>query len=260
MASILNNFFFLQYRAVMLPGRIPVSRVDHRLDEGIPFTPRRVAVYLDFTAFWVRVVGFLLKTYRRQAEEAALDFLESIGRLYSFAAEIYRKNLSTTNRPFYIGRLRFAVIHALDPHLMCIPSLHVMVVIHTYIKLRDILMSLGTTGKNAPLIEMVRRRALDITEAVLYVKQHSVNCVSAAMYAMTRFEAELFPSEEAALFTEGLFIQSDTIGAENTVKIREHILSLYWRFIDEGRSASSWQEPLLAFLRSSPKKERHRLI
>jgi hypothetical protein len=130
-----------------------------------------------------------------------------------------------------------------------------MVVVHTYTRLRDILVSLGTAGKNASLIEEVRRGALDITEAVLYVKQHSVNCVSAAMYAMTRFDAGLFPSEEAALFTEGLFLQSDTIGAENAARIREHILSLYRRFLDEGRSASSWREPLLAFLRSSPKKK-----
>jgi hypothetical protein len=277
-ASILRNFFFLQYRAALFPGRIPVSRVDHPLDERIPFTPRRIAVYLDFTAFWVRVVGFLLKTYGRRAEAAVLDFIESMGRLYTFAAEVYRKNLSTTRRPFYIGRPRFAVIHAMDPHLMCIPSLHVMVVIRTYTKLREILLVLGEADTNASLIERVRRGALDITEAVLYVKQHSVNCISAAMYAMTRFDAELFQDEEASLFTDGLFIQPDALGvcrashvkpqkihtcnrlldAGNAGKIREYILSLYRRFADQGRGASSWEEPLLAFLRSSPQIEKRR--
>jgi hypothetical protein len=136
---------------------------------------------------------------------------------------------------------------------MCIPSLHVMVVICTYTKLREILLGLGEADKNAALIERVRRGAFDITEAVLYVKQHSVNCVSAAMYAMTRFNAELFPDEEAVRFTEGLFIKPEAVGAENAGKIREYILWLYRCFVDEGRGASSWREPLLAFLRSSPK-------
>ncbi|MDR1903268.1 MAG: hypothetical protein LBQ88_13440 [Treponema sp.] len=252
--SIFQNFFFLQYKAALFSGSIPVSQVDHPLDELIPFTPRRIAVYLDFVAFWVRLIGFLLKTYKRSAEAVVLDFLESMGRLYGFAAEVYKENLSTTKRPFYIGRPRFAVIHIMDPHLMCIPSLHVMVVIHTYTKFKEILQNFGEAGKNASLIEKVRSGALAITEAVLYVKQHSVNCISAAMYAMTRFNAELFPDKEAALFVDALFIKSDAIGGEDAGKIRGHILSLYRRFADEGRSASSWKEPLLAFLRSFPKK------
>ena len=62
------------------------------------------------------------------------DFIYTMGDLYAFAAEVYKRNMSTTKRPFYIARPRFFVIHMLDPHLMCIPSLHVMVVIHTYLQ------------------------------------------------------------------------------------------------------------------------------
>ncbi|MDR0655227.1 MAG: hypothetical protein LBG22_02835, partial [Treponema sp.] len=41
--AMLYNFFFLQQKAAILPGRIPVSRVDHPLDKKIPFTPAKVS-------------------------------------------------------------------------------------------------------------------------------------------------------------------------------------------------------------------------
>ena len=142
-ASIFRYFFFQQYRAAFLPGRIPVSRADHPLDRKIPFLPGKVNIYLDFVAFWVRSLGFLLRNCGRGAQEPVRNFMETMGGLYAFAAEVYGKNLSTTNRPFYIGRPRFLLIHAVDPHLMCIPSLHVMVVIRTYTLFREMLKTLG---------------------------------------------------------------------------------------------------------------------
>jgi hypothetical protein len=249
--SIVYNFFFLQYKAAFLPGRTPVSRVDHPLDRKIPFTPGKVSVYLDFTAFWIRVLGFLLRHFGRRALEPVKRFTESMGRLYFRAAEVYTKNLSTTERPRYLARPRFVVIHALDPHLMCIPSLHVMVVIRTYTAFRQILLSLGEAGNHAPEIEELRRGALAISEAVLFVKQHSVNCISAAMYAMTRFDRELFPPEEAEIFASELF--RATLGKEDGEAIRSHILALYRSFASEGEKAGTdWTEPLLNFLKILP--------
>jgi len=114
--SIFFNFFFRQYYAAWLPGRVPVSKVDHPLDQKIPFAPAWVAIYLDFIAYWVRVLSFLLRGYGRRAFDAVREFIASIGRLYAFAAEAYRKNFSTTGRPFYIARPRFFLIHLVDPH------------------------------------------------------------------------------------------------------------------------------------------------
>ncbi|MDR3146581.1 MAG: hypothetical protein LBU21_09910 [Treponema sp.] len=249
--SIFYYFFFLQYRAALLPGRIPVSQVDHPLDKGIPFRPRWVAVYLDFVAFWIRMIGFLLRRYPRGAREPVRHFIVTLGELYAFAAEVYLKNLSTTRRPRYYRRPRFALIHLADPHLMCVPSLHVMVVIRTYTAFRRILRSLGEAGRMAPRIEEVRRGALAITEAILYVKQHSVNCIPAAMYAMSCFDPPLFPPEEAAVFVSRLF--RDPRSPEQGEAIREHILSLYCRFVSEGGTARSWKDPLLAFLAARPR-------
>jgi hypothetical protein len=249
--TIIYNFFILQYKAAILPGRIPVSKVDHPLDRKIPFTPGKVAVYLDFTAFWIRTLGFLLKRFKRRALAPVRGFIETMGALYAWAAQVYTKNLSTTQRPRYLARPRFVVIHALDPHLMCIPSLHVMVVIRTYTLFRSILRSLGEAGNHASRIEELWQGALAISEAVLFVKQHSVNCISAAMYAMTRFDRDLFPPEEAELFTSELF--RATLGKEEGEEIRSHILSLYRSFMAEGENlGAGWTEPLLKFLKALP--------
>jgi hypothetical protein len=285
LASIFYNFFFCQYRAALFlrerssrgkargrvqprargkaRGKIPVSRVDHRLDAKIPFNPDWIAVYLDFAAFWIRILGFLLKRYRERAEPGLRDFLDSMGRLYAFAGQVYGKNLSTTKRPFYIRRPRFLLIHVFDPHLMCVPSLHVMVVIRAYTKFAELAASLepeeGGNDDITARIRAVKRRAQDITEAILYVKQHSVNCVAAAMYAMTRFEGRLFPPKEAEDFLAGIFNagrkedslvsgRRGRVNAGEGAEIRSYIGALYSRFLAEG-AASPWEKPLLDFLR-----------
>jgi hypothetical protein len=253
MQSALYNFFFRQYRAAFLPGRIPLSSVDHPLDSKVPFSPGWVGIYLDFVAFWVRIIGFLLEHYQRRGIAPAADFIDSMGRLYGFAAEVYSRNLSTTRRPRYLARPRFLLIHAADPHLMCIPSLHVMVVIRAYTKFRDIIRSFGDEERLAPRIEEIYRGALTITEAILYVKQHSVNCIPAAMYAMTRFDGNLFSPREAQAFVSRLFVQGKSPSPGDSETIRSYIWDMYGRFLKEGES-KAWEAPLIAFLRSLPQK------
>ena len=197
-----------------------------------------------------------------------------MGRLYKYAAVVYMKNLTTTKRPFYIARPRFFVIHLLDPHLMCIPSLHVMVVIHTYTMFAAIARELGEEEKLKEHILELRQGALAISQAVLFVKQHSVNCIPAALYAMTCYTPALFPPEEAAAFTEQLFspapaAESTPAGAdiarkrrmhpsaapavkippEDQAQIKSHILNQYRQYLAEKKSDELWDEPILKFLR-----------
>jgi hypothetical protein len=244
---IFYHFFYLQFEAAFLPGRIPVTPVDHPLDREIPFNPRWVGVYLDFVSSWVRMIGFLLGCFGRRAAAPVLDFIETMGRLYMLASEVYRKNLSTTSRPRYYKRPRFMLIHAADPHLMCIPSLHVMIVIRTYTKFHAILKEMGEEAGSASQVDEVRQLALDITEAILYVKQHSVNCIPAAMYVMTCFDPRLFGAEEAADFVSALFTRP--FSPEKSAAIRAYIISLYRQFLAEGDNCEDWKEPLLKFLR-----------
>jgi hypothetical protein len=249
----MKHFFFAQYRAAFLPGLIPVSEADHPLDRKIPFWPGKINIYLDFVAFWIRCLGFLLRNYGRRALEPDLNFIQTMGQLYAWAAEVYTRHLSTTDRPFYLGHPRFLPIHGLDPHLMCIPSLHVMVVIRTYTFFRQTL-GIFAGEKAAALSEELYRGAIAITEAVLYIKQHSVNCIPAAMYAMTRFEGNLFPPEEAERFTAELFKGEKLPSGQDAQEIRLHILSLYRRFLAEGKTAAHWTKPLLDFLAELPPK------
>ncbi|GHU15196.1 hypothetical protein FACS1894163_01070 [Spirochaetia bacterium] len=240
-----------------------MSRVDHDLDKKIPFRADRIGVYHDFTAFWIRSLGFLLEAYGKKApveglatENAIRDFLGSIGAIYAYAAEVYQKNLSTTERPFYLGRPGFLMIHLFDPHLMCIPSLHVMVVVGAYTKFAAILRSLGDGETYAPQIAELKKGALEITETILYVKQHSVNCIAASMYAMTCFNEELFPPSEAKNFVSRLFSENPLDDAGDCTKIRNHIEDLYRHFLAERpRENTAWDMPLINFLRSRQKNK-----
>ncbi|MDR3302035.1 MAG: hypothetical protein LBT01_05845 [Spirochaetaceae bacterium] len=252
---VLKNFFFLQYKTALFSGKIPLSDADNPLDEAIPFKPDWVAVYMDFATFWIRTQGFLLETFGKTAHPYVKDFIFSMGRLYQTAAEVYRLNVSTTKRPAYYGNFHFIVIHLIDPHLMCIPSLHVMVMIRTYTKFRAMLGALGADAQFAAEIEAARKHAIAITESILYVKQHSVNCIPAAMYAMTRFDSKLFPPEEGARFVDALFQDgADGISSEKSIEIKTCIAALYKQFLDEGEQAADWKAPLLAFLQT----RRHR--
>jgi hypothetical protein len=217
------------------------------------------------------MLSFLLYTSKRRAYNATREFIVSMGRLYSFAAQAYQKNLSTTRRPFYIARPRFFVIHLLDPHLMCVPSLHVMVVIWTYKKFAAILQSFNDAERCSVQIEEMKQGALAITHAILFVKQHSVNCIAAALYAMTCFDKELFRPQEAEDFINLLFGEVPTaqtgqakykfcpwtapktkIPDNDVIIIKSHITGLFRRFLEEGKTAQKWEEPLLNFMRQHP--------
>jgi hypothetical protein len=248
----MKKFFLLQYKANAHPGHIPVSSVDHPLDKKIPFTPSWVGIYLDFVEFWVQTVGFVLKRYGKKGIAPAKEIIDTTKNLYDFAAEVYEKHMSTTDRPKYYKNLRFIIIHMTDPHLMCIPSLHVMLAIRAYTKFRETIRSLGDEEILAKEINDMYNGALRITEAVLYVKQHSVNCISAAMYAMSRFDPVLFPPDEAKQFAEQLYLNETQPSAEDSRLIRGHIISLYEQFMQEGIETPRWEDPLIHFLTLSP--------
>jgi len=251
-ASIFKNFFFKQSHAAFFKGNIPVTSVDHPLDKKIPFLPGKVNIYLDFVAFWVRSLGFLLRHFGRRAHEHVGDFIDSMGELYSYAAEVYGLNLSTTERPFHISTPRFLLIHSVDPHLMCVPSLHVMVVIFTYIRFREIIKALGEENSCSKQAEELRIGAIKITEAILYIKQHSVNCIPAALYAMSRFFPPSFSDNEAEKFISGIFIDAKMPVKEDREEIHKHILNLYNRFVIEGKMDmhADWKKPILNFLKN----------
>jgi hypothetical protein len=73
------------------------------------------------------------------------------------------------------------------------------------------------------------------------------------MYAMTRFEHDLFDEAEAERFADILF-RDQSLSPADASALREHIRFLYRQFIAEGRGVTEWQTPLLDFLRTLPLK------
>jgi hypothetical protein len=251
---VIRHFFLLQFVAAYFKRRCPLSDVDHPLDDEIPFKPDWVAIYMDFATLWIRTQGFLLETFGKESLGVVKDYIHKMTGLYLTAAEVYRKNMSTTRRPNYYGKAQFISIHILDPHLLCVPSLHVMSAVRTYTLFRAILTQLNAAERFADEIEYVRLRALGITESILYVKQHSVNCIPAAFYAVTRIDNALFPTEEAERFTAALFDPPDGLPPETVIRVKDHITTLYRQFLTEGDSSPDWTTPLLSFLSSNQRE------
>lgn len=246
--NALHDFFWVQWRERLRPGRTPVSAVDHPLDSLVPFTPGYVGIYMDFIPFWIRTAAWLRAFYGKDKDEDTAGFIRGIADLYRFAAGIYWARLSTTQRPFYIGTPRFFLIHLTDPHFGCVPSLHVMIVVYAWLALRKRLRLSGDEAAAADRIKELHDGAMAITESILYVKQHSVNCISAALYVICILFPGLLPQAEAELFIGELFQKQAQPPAADAAIIRAHILQLYRRFMAEGQAAADWRQPLFDFL------------
>ncbi len=247
--TVMRDFFFLQFSVKFNLRKIPVINVDHPLDRTVPFTPSMVHIYLDFVAFWIRPLGYLGKRFNRKVQqEYTARFLELVNRCYQDAAAVYRFRMTTTNRPAYY-RGKFAIIHLFDPHYLCVPSLHVIIVVLAYTFYRKAFfeLSLPDTEANELNKELVDG-AISITETVLYIKQHSVNCIPAALYAMSRITPTEVTPTEVVSFINRLFATSDLVSEANVKKIREHILDMFEELYLEGCHDSDWITPLQRFL------------
>jgi hypothetical protein len=79
------------------------------------------------------------------------------------------------------------------------------------------------------------------------------------MYAMSRFDPALFPPPEAEIFVSRLFAPRPGlpgIGAADGEIIRDHIITLYRRFMDESPPPGApWEDPLLRFLQGLPTRD-----
>jgi hypothetical protein len=113
-------------------------------------------------------------------------------------------------------------------------------------------------------IETLFHHAVLITESILYMKQHSVNCIPAALYALTCFEPEIFTRKDASIFTQALFRNKKNaeIPAETQDRIRLHIETSFAAFTQEREQLlaagnTDWTAPLLAFLKNYRAPPKH---
>lgn len=249
LGTVLKDFFWLQFAVRWRLKKVPIVNVDHPLDAEVPFAPDKVGVYLDFVAYWIRPLGYIGRRFGDAAQRRyTIAFLGLIDRCYREAAEVYRFRMSTTRRPrYYKGR--FLVIQLFDPHYLCVPSLHVMIVVLAYTFYRRAFAELGVTGDEAADLDReLFGGAVKITETVLYIKQHSVNCIPAALYAMSRITPDAVTASEVDAFIDRLFVDAPLLVEGTGDRIRAAIREAFGRLTAEGRADADWPPAVQRFL------------
>ncbi|MBQ9205313.1 MAG: hypothetical protein IJ158_01205 [Treponema sp.] len=257
-ATILKEFFFLQYFEKLHILHIPVVHVDHPLDEKIPFTPSKVSIYLDFINLWVRPLAMLVKKFGFwHASQLTKKWMLRFRKLYQCCGKIYHFRLTTTNRPNYKEMREFRQIHALDPHFLCVPSLHVATVFLAWGFYRKIFAEEDFTEIEKQEWEKeLYDGAIEICETVLYVKQHSVNCIPAALYLAAVNFPEFVSVADARKFISELFLYPEGFTDEEAVQVRAHISATYEKYLAEGAKTAHWYEPIREFLQHYANSEK----
>jgi hypothetical protein len=210
----IRSFFYPQYENALLRLR-PVVNVDHPLDATIPFDPGYIRKYMQFIKLWMGSFYKIWRLYGQAALPGLVAYLGAIRGLYADARRVYGVVHTTTTRPAKNYNLRFAFIHALDPHLDCVPSLHVLLVVANWLLVSELVDRLGRdavpgfpAAKVEAWLERLYGEALAITESVLFVKQHSVNCIGASLFFLER-RFPRFDGEAAELFVRRLFASKE---------------------------------------------------
>ncbi len=246
--KVARYFFFPQFQTKFWPKTRPVVSVDHPLDLKIPFKPEYVNLYLTFIHVWIKSCKFVYYMFGKKSLPYIRDFVRQITTLYTEAAKVYLKCQSTTNRPNYKKNLRFRIIHTLDPHLHCVPSLHVMIVIFNYLQMKKMINILNTGNADCSReIAWMHDQAVSISESVLFVKQHSVNCIPAALFMLTKILDD-FSRDEAHGFSDSFFtiVGRDLEARE---EIRKFFRDKYDEFAEQKTNGRTHGQIILEFLK-----------
>lgn len=250
--TVVRDFFWLQFSVKWRFKTIPVLDVSHPLDELIPFTPDKVKIYLNFTNFWIRPMTLLFRRLGvKKALPYCIEYLSLIETAYANAAKVYRFCMTTTKRPDYKTDAAFKMIHAFDPHLLCVPSLHVAIVILSSVYYADVFKNDDFTKEERKTYTAeLREGARRIIESVLYVKQHSVNCIPAAMYMMLYVLKNRFTISTGIDIINSLFADDETLSDTDKKKISAHIHFMFERLLLEGANENDWTVPVKRWLKS----------
>ena len=250
--TVVRDFFWLQFSVKWRFKTIPVLDVSHPLDESIPFTPCKVKIYLNLTNFWIRPMTFLFRRLGvKKALPYCIEYLSLIETAYANAAKVYRFCMTTTKRPDYKTDAAFKMIHALDPHLLCVPSLHVAIVILASVYYAEVFKNGDfTEEERKAYTEELKEGARRIIESVLYVKQHSVNCIPAAMYMMLYVLKDRFTISTGIDIIDSLFIDDETLSDCDKKKVSAHIHFMFERLLLEGANENDWTIPVKRWLKS----------
>jgi len=224
-----------------------LKSIEHPLDTHIPVRYERIDIYLGFIQMWISALSYIRCREGRRFNDAILEFISGLESCYIDAASVYGQCLSTTRRPARAPNPKMAFVYAVDPHLFCVPSLHVLVVCYTYRKLEDILAARGLSEAYSAELTVVRNHAIAITESILYVRQHSVNCIPTAL-SMLSVILPSYDEVEAKSFLSELFRHDDDISEADRDDAIAYMLSLYDRVAGNGLEPGERYGAIVDFL------------
>lgn len=254
--AVTADFFGIQFLRKLKLVRIPILNVETPLDNKVPFVPQCINDYLGFVNFWIRPLAMLIKILgTKKAAPYLAKYFSLLRKSYKYASQIYRFCMTTTNRPLYKKRTSFVVMRMLDPHYLCVPSLHIAIVILCYAFFRDVLQKENFTREQRELwTREIYEGAIKIAETVLYVKQHSVNCIPAALYMMTKILPKNFSENDAQKFLDDMFVTRDNISENSREEIVNYMKDIFARFYEEGKNSAEWNLPIKNWMKEYARK------
>lgn len=248
---VLLKFFLLQYFEKIHIYRIPMKSVDHELDTKVPFREELTMLYLDFINYWIRPLSMMIKKFgHRKGVELSVEYLNRIVTTYNEAYKVYSRNLTTTVRPKPQTKA-VKNIQRVDPHYCCVPSLHIAIIVLT-ISFYKMLLNREdfSEDERKNWYDEIYSHGIKISESVLYMKQHSVNCIPAAIFMMTVTFPDIINRELAEKMICDLFKNEDDVAEENKNEIRRYIQNFYNRMMDECTIPEQWSQVVLDWLRT----------
>lgn len=252
-ATVVGRFFLDQYAHARRLRRgvspVRVKNIEHPLDACVPIRYEAAGVYLTFVKLWIGALSYFRRRLGRAFDDSVIEFLAGLGRCYSDAGSVYGRCLSTTRRPDRAPSLRLAFVYAVDPHLFCVPSLHVLVVCYTYFRLRELLAATADDGRFGRELDALRARAVEITESILFVRQHSVNCIPTAL-AMLSVILPGYDEREAKAFMAELFSIDVEVDSGDRARVVDYMAGLYDRVAPAGGRPEDRYDAIVDFLES----------
>lgn len=226
-----------------------VKHVDHELDEKVPFKTEKLGIYMSFISYWIKPLVMCFERFGFfNGSKLAGEYLRYLNMTYIQANRMYNYSFTTTYRPKTTDK-KILRMRGADPHYLCVPSLHIAIINLTYAFYRKIFERENfTEEEKTKWLDELYTANVAIGESVLYVKQHSVNCIPAALYMLTKIIPEMYTSDDVVKYVKDMFVTSDDISEEDKVLIREHIEYIFERFLLHGIVEDRWEIPVQFWL------------
>ncbi len=251
--TVATKFFIPQYLEKIHIMRVRVKHVDHPLDGRVPFDPGLLPVYMRFINFWVDTIAMLETKFGVwKGSLLGARLLRRLRLAYSSAYKVYSYCMTTTDRPASDDKGIKALRRA-DPHFFCVPSLHIAICVLNYFFYKKLFSDPDidfTKDEKAAWLSELREEGFAIGRSVLFLKQHSVNCLPAALYMMCRITPDLFTPDDARTCISGLLPPAENIAPEDKAEITAYISSLFDLLINDAEGEKDWTLPLKNWLDS----------